>query len=808
MSDLPTGTVTLLLTDIEGSTRLLHELGQRYAGVLAEHRRVVRDAFQANGGVEVDTQGDAFFYAFARATDAAAAAVDAQRRLSGGPVGVRVGIHTGEPTLTAEGYVGADVHRAARIMSVGHGGQILLSQATRELLDDDVELRDLGEHRLKDLGEPQRIFQLGARDFPPLKSLNFTNLPVQATRLVGRERELAEAGELLLAHRLISLVGPGGTGKTRLGLQLAANAVEAFTDGVYWVPLAAVRDPHLVEPAIAGAVGAKNGVSDHLRSQRALLLLDNFEQVIEAAPAIAELLRETQEVKLLVTSRAPLRVAGEHEYPVPPLPDDDAVALFLDRARAVQPSFELDEDVEEICRRVDGLPLAIELAAARVKILPPRKILERLEQRLPLLTGGGRDLPERQRTLRTTIEWSYELCLAEEQSLFRRLSVFAGGCALEAAEEVCEADLDTLQSLVDKNVLRSSAGRFFMLETIREYGIERLDASGEAVSVRDRHAGYYAGLVDSRWIDLARGDTPEWRATVRRELPNLHTATEWSLQRGETENVLAIGAGIWPFWGSSGYGHQARGWLERALESPSRSPARRGHALVGLGNFAGAAGDHEVAKRAHEESLAIFRDLDEPRMVAANLTELADIAVLENDLETARRLAEESAEIRRDRMGSVTLGRALSSLATISIAERDYARARELLEEAIERWSLDLPDSMQLVGYHDALGETLRRRGDHRASLRAFAEAIRIAVRRDEPPFPSALEGIALVWASLGDSERAARIAGAADRVREQLSYMPEWRDRPVLERLEPAWSEGRAMTNEETVEYALRDIE
>ncbi len=487
MQELPTGTVTLLFTDIEGSTRLLHELGADYADVLAEHRHVVRDAVRPASGVEVDTQGDAFFVAFARAADAVAAARGCSGGARDGPVRVRMGVHTGEPIVTEEGYVGADVHRAARIMSAGHGGQVLVSETTQRLLGPGVELRDLGDHRLKDLGAPQRLFQLGDDEFPPLKTLYRTTLPIQATPIVGRERELEEAGALVRAHRLLTLTGPGGSGKTRLAMQLAAEAIEQFPDGVFWVPLQALRDPALVEGAIGAAIGADGPVSDYIGSKCLLLLLDNFEQIVEAAPTVSSLLSETPNTKALVTSREPLQIESEQRYPVEPLPDGDAVALFIERAAAVEHGFRATEPVGEICRRLDGLPLAIELAAARVALLSPDELLTRLDKRLPLLASRSRDAPARQQTLRATIEWSYELLEPTEQELFSRLAVFRGSFALEAAESICGADLDVLESLVVKSLVRRLAtGRLLLLDTIREYAVELLEASARG---RRRSAG-------------------------------------------------------------------------------------------------------------------------------------------------------------------------------------------------------------------------------------------------------------------------------------------------------------------------------
>jgi predicted ATPase/class 3 adenylate cyclase len=493
MRSLPSGTVTFLFTDIEGSTKLLRDLGSdEYSRVLAEHRRVLREAFAANEGVEVDTQGDAFFVAFPTAPGALGAAAQATEALAQGPIRVRMGIHTGTPHLSEDDYVGMDVHRAARIAACGHGGQVLVSASTAALVGTDG-LRDLGEHRLKDLSAPERIHQLGEGDFPPLKSLHRTNLPIPSTPFLGRERELHDVHELVSRAdvRLVTLTGPGGSGKTRLALQAAAAASERYPGGVFWVPLAPLRDPELVLETARQAVGARNGLAEQIGDTAMLLLFDNFEHVTDAAADVAGLLTSCPRVDLLVTSREPLHVSGEHEYPVPSLSPEEGVGFFIARARAVKPDFEGNDAVAEICRRLDDLPLALELAAARVKALSPGQIRDRLEQRLPLLTGGARDAPERQRTLRGTIEWSYELLTDEEKLLFARLAVFRGGCTLEAAEQVADANLDTLQSLVDKSLLRHSQERFWMLETIREYAVERLEHLEDAETLRLRHAEYF-----------------------------------------------------------------------------------------------------------------------------------------------------------------------------------------------------------------------------------------------------------------------------------------------------------------------------
>jgi len=809
MPDLPSGTLTLLFTDIEGSTRLLNELGGRYAEALAEHRRLLREAFSSHHGVEVDTQGDAFFYVFATAKEALSAAAEAQSALRNGPVRVRMGVHTGEPVLTGEGYVGADVHRAARIAAAGHGGQVLLSAATAALVD--FELRDLGNHRLKDLLAAERLYQLGHGDFPSLQTLGATSLPVAATALIGREREVAELVSLLRdRHRLITITGPGGTGKTRLALQVAAELVDAYSDGVVWVPLAGVTDAELVLPAMRQALGARDELVHDLRGRELLLVLDTLEHLVGAAPDLADLLVGASELQLLVTSRVPLHISAEFEYPVDPLSATGASALFVERARAVGRELEVDETVKDICLRLDHLPLALELAAARTKLLDPVLLLSRLERRLPLLAGGPSDAPERQRTLRAAIAWSYELLDDETKALFGRLAVFAGGFSLEAAEEVGGADLDVLSGLVDASLLKSMGnGRLLMLDTIREYGLERLEEKGEAEASRDRHATYFARLADRRWPELVRGDDPTWTLSrVQSEVRNLHSAIEWSLERGRSEDVLAIGSGMYPFWASFGYLHQGKRWLEQALELPSPADSRRGYALAGLGDLALQEEDFETAKRANEESVALFRELDDPFGVAVNLTQLASIALFQGDRVAARRLAEESAAIRIQQLESRHLGRALSVLAEVSVAEGDYDQARELLEEAIDCWRAEAPESTHRIGCHEMLGEVMRLQGNYPGAVEAFATSLDLCRQSGEPPPPEVFEGIAALWVELGQHEKAARLAGAAEHAREQMSIRVRWHpDRPLPERLEPAWTQGLAMSPEEAADYALTEL-
>jgi predicted ATPase/class 3 adenylate cyclase len=506
-ADLPTGTVTFLFTDIEGSTRLLHELGpEAYADAFAAHRRVLRERFTAHDGVEVDTQGDAFFIAFPTADGAAAAALEATEALAAGPISVRMGLHTGAPTLTAEGYIGIDVHRGARVGALAHGGQIVVSPTTAALLDGRP-LRDLGQHRLKDFEGATRLSQLGDGQFAALRTPGSVELPTPATRFVGREPELFDAVSLVYERdpRVLTILGPGGAGKTRFAIELARLLAEDADGGTVFVPLTPLRDPELVLAAIAERLGSDSAdaaaIAARTGGKRTHVVCDNLEHLLPAAARpLAELAASAPELRVLVTSREALRVQGEVEVDLPPLAVDDAVTLFCERARAVRPDIEPTDDVRELCARLDHLPLALELAAARTKVLAPSALLERLGDRLDALRGT-RDVDERHATLRATIEWSYELLEPAEQQLFARMAVFRGGCTLDSAEAVCGADLDTLASLLDKSLLRRRTGRlgeerFWMLEIIREYGAERLDESGDADAIRRRHA--------ERMLEIAR----------------------------------------------------------------------------------------------------------------------------------------------------------------------------------------------------------------------------------------------------------------------------------------------------------------
>src|SRR5687768_4533594 len=690
-TDLPSGTVTFLFTDVEGSTRLLHALGaEGYADALATHRRILRETCTRHGGVEVDTPGDAFFIAFPTAPGALAAADEARTALSSGPIRVRMGLHTGTPHLTEEGYVGPDVHRAARIAAAGHGGQILVSSATAQLLDG-AQLRDLGDHRLKDLTAPERIFQLGSEEHPPLKTLHQTNLPVPATPFLGREAELAELSALLTRDgvRLVTLTGPGGTGKTRLALQAAANAAEAFAAGVWWVPLAALRDPALVLEGASAALGASGDLAEHIGDKRLLLLLDNFEHLTQAAADLAPLLAKCPNLTLLVTSREPLHLGGEHEYAVDPLQRTEAVELFLTRAVAARRDFAANGEVALICERLDNLPLAIELAAARVKVLSPKALLERLEQRLPLLAGGTRDAPERQRTLRATIEWSHELLSPDEQRLFARLAVFRGGCTLEAAEAIVDADLDTLQSLVDKSLVRvrTDSGRFWMLETIREFALERLDASGEAEELRRRHAEFFLALGRSLppYVSVAQ----EWLDTVEPEHDNIRAALDHLPAQGETQLALELAESVWRFW--SVRGHYAEAWqrLNALLAAdPAPTPARA-HALNAISPFSIDVRDEpdstERGRLYLAEALEIHRRNGDAWGIARSTFMIGYIAIETGDFERALPLFEEALRLMTELGHEHYIGLAAFNVSWAADQLGDKERARELAMENLDR---------------------------------------------------------------------------------------------------------------------------
>src|SRR5215211_288430 len=618
MPQLPSGTVTFLFTDIEGSTQLLEELGDAYQVALAEHRDRIRDSVARHGGTEVDTQGDAFFIAFARASDAVAAAVDAQNALVAGPVRVRMGLHAGEPSVTAEGYVGIDVHRAARIGNAANGEQIVISPATRQLLDDGFELRDLGEHRLKDFPAATRLFQVGQREFPPLRTPDEARLPTPTTPLVGRKKELRAALSLLNEEgvRLLTVTGPGGVGKTRFAVEAATESLSRFTDGVRFADLSSLRSADGVLPAIAQTVRARGALENALREQHMLLVLDSVEHLTEAGPALGALLDECRGVSMLVTSREPLHLTLERELPLRPMAEAPAVELFRQRVRMTEPDFEGEYGTSaQICARLDGLPLAIELAAARVKVLGESGLLERLDQRLPLLTGRGRDIPERQKTIRATLEWSYDLLDDEEQRVFAALSVFVGGFTLEAAEAVAQADLDVVESLVLKSLVRRDEQRLAMLDTIREFALERLAASDEA-AVRRRHAEHFRAIVEPLFA-LRRGESMErfpLMESLRAEYDNVLAALAWYAEAGDAEGQLRLAVGLYPYWYNHGPWTEARRLTDEALARYQERDALRGHGLWVSAVFAWRSGQARAGLPVALEAREIARGLDDEEL--------------------------------------------------------------------------------------------------------------------------------------------------------------------------------------------------
>jgi predicted ATPase/class 3 adenylate cyclase len=913
MANPPTGTLTFLFTDIEGSTKMWERDRETMSDALGRHDRILRDTVEQRGGYVFKTVGDAFCCAFPTAPDGLEAALEAQlqllseRREEGEPLRVRMALHTGAAEERDGDYFGPPVNRVARLLSAAHGGQVLLSLATQELVRDQLptgtSARDLGEPRLKDLFRPERVFQLLApelpSEFPPLRTLDAyrTNLPVQPTPLVGREREVGEIVDRVRSEeaRLLTLTGPGGTGKTRLALQAGADLLEGFDDGTFFIDLATITDPAQVPSAIAGPLGLKESaeqplletLKSYLHHKHLLLVLDNFEQVLDGAPIVAELLAACAKLKVLATSRIPLRLYGEQEYPVPPLaaPDPrilpplkaltqyEAVRLFVERARAIKPEFAITNEsapaVAEICARLDGLPLAIELAAARVRVLPPQKMLQRLDDRLKLLRGGARDLPTRQQTLRGTIDWSHDLLNEEEKALFARLSVFAGGRTLEAIEEICdpEGDLDALEgieSLVEKSLLRQEEGsggapRFVMLETVHEYAREKLQESGEAEEVKKHHAEYFLALAEEGESGMRGPEAATWLERLEAEHDNLRAALSWALEQEEGELGLRLAGALWRFWWMRSHYSEGRRWLENALAIDGRgSPPARAMALAGIGEIASHQGDLEQAQEACEEGLELSaNEASEAKIYL--LLSLAKVARMREDYKWATQLNEESVALSREMRNTWGLASSLLGSALVSHSRGDSERATELHEESMDlfrEWgdkqglafcSLDLGlvaitqgdlvRAQKLTEEAVALFRELGSRGDvsmnlnnlgwiaflrndlgravdlYKQSLALAWETGMYTVVLDD------LAGFACLAGAQGDAVRAAQLCGAAEALHEATGYPQD----PISHaEMEPylasgrsqideavwakAWEEGRKMTLEEAVSYALEE--
>jgi predicted ATPase/class 3 adenylate cyclase len=865
------GPITFLFTDIAGSTQRWEQTPEIMRAELIRHNALVRMAIEAHYGAVFKTVGDAIYAAFSNAHAALSAAIDAQRMLQSedwgisGPLRVRMALHTGIVEMHDNDYVGLVLNQAARLLAAGHGGQILLSRATTELLRDHlpphVELRDLGVYRLKDLIHPEQIAQVVAPnlpdDFPPLRNVVAPpgNVPAPGNALLGREHEVIAVRALLQhdAVRLVNLTGPGGTGKTRLALHVAREMRHVFADGAWFVNVAPIHDPALVLPTIAQTLGIKENGSMSLAAdlraavseKHMLLLLDNFEQVVDAATAIAELLAAAPKLKLLTTSRVMLHISGEHVFQVPPLalPERQAmtnpaqvarsaaVQLFVERAQALRSDFALSHAhapaVAAICQRLDGLPLAIELAAARVRLFSPAELLARLHHSLDMLTGGARDLPTRQRTLRSTIDWSYNLLSASEQTLFRRLSVFMGGCTLEAImvtlsshesfERFCPAEaeiLDGLTRLLDHNLLRRSERpdgepRFFMLETLREYALEQLEQSGEVAQLRQRHAACFLALAEA--AEKERGG---WLDRLDVEQDNLRAALAWLLEQQDVENALRLARALGWFWYGRGYWSEGRDWyrqvlahargtdhiqtlatalhnmaffvinqndygagqvlLEEGLELCRELGDRAGSAwaLHHLGILSREQGNAAQAVKRFEEMLAIFQELKDSEGMAWALCSLGAVAVLRQDTARATELLTKSIMLFEALGNQSGIAWALNHCGHVAQIQEDLQRAKLLHAQSLALFGADT--QLGTAWARQSLGEIALAQHDTAGALIQFAESLKLFQELgNKIGVAWCLAGIAGVASATGQPQRAARLWGAAQAINRTVGGRP-----------------------------------
>jgi predicted ATPase/class 3 adenylate cyclase len=893
---LPTGTIAFVFTDIEGSTALAQSLdSERWGAALQRHRELIRAAVAAHGGVEDKTEGDGFLIVFPRTSDAVAAVVDAQKALAAEPwpddaqIRVRMGIHTGDGRLDADGeYVGPDVNRAARVAAAGHGGQVLVSETTSSLISEDlpagVTLRGLGEHRLKDL-RPERLCQLvveGLRaDFPPIRSLDRrpNNLPTQLTSFVGRQAELAEAERLLGTTRLLTMTGPGGTGKTRLSLQLAANVSHRFKDGTWFVALEPVRDPGLIAGTILTTLGlvesggrsARDVLADWLATRQALLVLDNFEQVIEGGRVVADLLRAAPELSVIVTSRAPLRVSGEQEYPVPGLPAPvdvlalsdleklnlpagarqldaasitayEAVRLFIARAVGVRPDFRVTNEnapaVAGIAARLHGMPLAIELAAARVKLLSPDAILERLEHQLGVLSAGSRDLPERQQTLRGAIAWSHELLAPGERRLLARASIFVGGCELDSAEAVCgpaaELDgldvLDGLMSLADQSLVRAEEvdgeTRFRMLDTIREFAAERLSESGERETIEARHTTTYLALAEDASRKLSGDDQRRWLGRIERDHDNIRAVLDRSTASGDADTAIRLAFAMWRYWQKRGHLAEARRRLQAIADQPwSRDdPVLRARLLEALGGVAWWQADLATMGPSYAEALRIWEEVGDKAEIANALyndsfryavtgnprdgdPERLGFAQMQRSRDLAAEIGDEHA--RANALWGIGNWRYFNE--ADDNGAHDFEEARDVFgrlgDRTMEGWSYHMLGTAQLKT-RDIDGartnvvramQLFHQFGDVAGITLALDDFASIAMAEDDLPRAARLWGAARALSSAGG-------VGLADYVDEQYDFYSRPNARHSMDSadLERYADEGRRLTLDESVAYAL----
>ena len=820
MRDLPSGTVTFLFTDVEGSTRRWEQDSPAMLAAVEHHFALLDTAIFANHGFRYKTIGDAVQAAFPTAIDGLNAAVAAQRALLGedwgalGPLTVRMALHTGAATPQDGDYLAPVLNRLARLLAATSGGQMVITEATRNLVRDmlpnGVSLRDLGEHRLRDLREPEHVFQIDGEglptDFPPLRSLDrkMHNLPAQLTAFIGREREVAAAKERLAepAVRLLTLTGPGGTGKTRLALRIASDLLSEYRDGVWFVPLAPVASAGRVASTIAEALGLRESPGEpieetlraYLSSRHLLLVLDNFEHVVDAAPLVAELLANHPEIQILATSRTPLRISGEHEHPVQPLglPSDragarlddvlasEAVQLFVDRARTVRGDFALTDEnaslVVAICRRLDGLPLAIELAASRIKLLSLEAILSRLDSRLTLLTGGGRDRPERQQTLRGTIAWSHDLLDASEQLLFRRLAVFVGGWTLEAAEAVVNAAkpadilvIDCLSNLNDNSLIAGVEGggadydpRFAMLQTIREFALEQLAASGELDAMHQAHAVYFMALAREAEPHLTGPEAPSWLNQLETEHDNLRAALGWLREQHDAASAVQLAGDLWRFCWLRGHVREGREEIEAALALPGSDEndvtAIRAAALDGAGVLAETQGDYDRAEALHTQALAMAKALDDQAGIARALGNLGVIAFDRQDVQRAATLLEESLALARVLDDDHLVATALNDLGYVAHDRGDLTRAEALYRESLEL-RRRTGSSIDIARALNNLGGVAHMQGDVPRARRLYEESLaRYRETGDAWGSAGALQGLALAMQDAGETEEASAL--------------------------------------------------
>ncbi|MEO7803157.1 MAG: adenylate/guanylate cyclase domain-containing protein [Actinomycetota bacterium] len=875
MARLPTGTVTFLFSDIEGSTKLLQKLNKEYFSVLEEHSALLRETFDSHNGKVVSTEGDSFFVVFASALQAVEAAATAQRTLREHPwkheveIKVRMGLHSGEGILGGDNYVGLDVHRAARIMSSGYGGQVLISDSTRALVHHDLTgsltLKDLGEHHLKDLAKPERLFQLVADDlpaeFPAIKSIGGrpNNLPTQLTSFVGRQSELVRLGKLLRTTRCLTLTGPGGTGKTRLSLELAREAAYDFENGTFFVPLASVTDPNQIAAEIASTLGLRETRGEtrtpqerligHIGPKQMLLVLDNFEQVVVGASVVSDLLKNVDGLKVVVTTRIPLHIQGEQEYPVQPLPLPDpqypfdaellsqyeSIALFIERAVTVRPDFQVTNQnapaIAEICARLDGLPLAIELAAARVRVLSPEALLARLGDRLKLLVGGSRESPERQKTLRGTIEWSYDLLDEQERKLLRQVSVFTNGCRLEEAEIVCVSDdlgtdvFDGLSSLVDKSLVKIDESapaetRFFMLETIREYALERLRETEEDQQIHQRHAAAYVDLAEQAQPHLVTSKGRAWLDQLDRDNDNLRAAHAWAVTNEESDMALRMVVALWRFWHMRGYLQEGRRRAEESLAMPGaqQQTPLRAKALQAIGGISHWQAEIDSQRAYYEEALALWEKLGDEVRIADALYDLAFPEYMGGDFETAQMLAErtlQAAERVGDPIGIANAKWLMAVLFAFGTSP-DRAAGLALLNEALETYRAEDNVFMQIwvlygLGNLALHEEKIDQAEDH------FHEGLRLASKAtDITGVLFHIDNLSLTAKAHGKIERAIRLASVAAGLkassgtelveisRELYGFKPVGEEGLTEEHLQDLWTESEKWSLDEAIAYAM----